>query len=108
MIHRERRKRLREQIIQQINENKIIVIVRGIYGTDREKLIEALFKGGIRLVEFTFDQKSPQKWEETCRNISETAAHYEGKLLCGAGTVMSLEQVKMAKEAGANYIISRI
>ena len=48
---------MREQIIQQINENKIIVIVREIYGTDREKLIEALFKGGIRLVEFTYSDR---------------------------------------------------
>ena len=79
---------MRDQIIQQIKENKIIVIVRGIYGIDREKLIEALWKGGIRLVEFTFDQKSPEKWEETCCNISETVARYGGKFLCGAGTVM--------------------
>lgn len=97
---------MRDQIIQQIKENKIIVIVRGIYGIDREKLIEALWKGGIRLVEFTFDQKSPEKWEETCCNISETVARYGGKFLCGAGTVMTLEQLKMAKTAGANYIIS--
>ena len=97
---------MRDQIIQHIKENKIIVIVRGIYGIDREKLIEALWKGGIRLVEFTFDQKSPEKWEETCCNISETVARYGGKFLCGAGTVMTLEQLKMAKTAGANYIIS--
>ena len=48
---------MRDQIIQQIKENKIIVIVRGIYGKDTEKLIEALWKGGNRLIEFTFDQK---------------------------------------------------
>ena len=57
---------MRDQIIQQIKENKIIVIVRGIYGIDREKLIEALWKGGISLVEYTFDQKSQEKWEESC------------------------------------------
>ena len=33
-------------------------------------------------------------------------ARYGGKFLCGAGTVMTLEQLKIAKAAGANYIIS--
>lgn len=41
---RKEEKSLRDQIIQQIKENKIIVIVRGIYGIDREKLIEALWE----------------------------------------------------------------
>lgn len=99
---------MRDQIIQQIKENKIIVIVRGIYGIDREKLIEALWKGGIRLVEFTFDQKSPEKWEETCCNISETVARYGGKFLCGAGTVMTSNSLKWRKQPGQIILFLRI
>ncbi|MDO4487824.1 MAG: bifunctional 4-hydroxy-2-oxoglutarate aldolase/2-dehydro-3-deoxy-phosphogluconate aldolase [Eubacteriales bacterium] len=90
--------------LQKIKDNKIIAIVRGVYGDDALRLSEALIKGGVNLIEVTFDQTGRlQDTAETIRSISE---HFGGDFLPGAGTVMTTEQVLMAKEAGARYIIS--
>lgn len=97
---------MRQNVVTAVVEKKIIAIVRGVYGTDCERLAQALLDGGIGLMEFTFDQKNPSDWERTCENISMVCRKYEGKMLCGAGTVLTVEQVRMAKVAGAAFIVS--
>ena len=44
---------MREQIIERVLENKIIAIVRGVYGEDCLNLAKALYEGGIKLLEVT-------------------------------------------------------
>ena len=43
----------RQETIQKIEKEKIVVITRGIYGDDLMKLADALFQGGIRCFEIT-------------------------------------------------------
>lgn len=91
-------------ILKCIKEKKIIAIVRSVYGDDALRLSEALHKGGISLIEVTFDQKGDIfRTAETIRSIHE---HFGEDFLPGAGTVMTTEQVAVAEEAGAQYIIS--
>lgn len=97
---------MRCKVIDQIRSNKIIVIIRDVYCIERKKLVNALWQGGIRLVEFTFDQNNPERWSETLNNISETIKMYNGEMVCGAGTVLTCKQVQLAKSAGAEFIIS--
>ena len=68
--------------------------------------VEAMYKGGIRLVEVTFDQSKKIPDEVTAENIRILTQTFEGRVLVGAGTVMSVEQVELAHKAGAKYIIS--
>ena len=96
----------REKIISDIEKNKIIVIMRGF---TREQLIdsvEAMAKGGIKLVEVTFDQSERTSHEETAANIAALKKHFLGRVRVGAGTVMTEEQVELAYGAGAEFIIS--
>lgn len=102
----ERGEKLRKKIIGQIKEKKIIAIVRGVYGDDCRKLTEALQEGGIGLIEFTFDQKTPDDWKRTCENISMVCREYGSEMTCGAGTVLMEEQVRLTKNAGGAFIIS--
>jgi 2-dehydro-3-deoxyphosphogluconate aldolase/(4S)-4-hydroxy-2-oxoglutarate aldolase len=44
---------MREQVIADIKKNKIIAIVRGVTGEALIKTAEALYEGGIRLLEVT-------------------------------------------------------
>ena len=92
-------------VYQAILEHKIIVIIRGI---DIEALLptaEALIKGGIKLIEVTFNHSSADTLKETMKAIQLLSeAHQE--IHVGAGTVMSVEQVEAAVKAGARYIIS--
>lgn len=97
---------MREDIIQKVLSKKIIAIVRGIYGEDCVKLAQALFDGGIELMEVTFDQSKPQEFSRTSDTIRQLASCLGDKMAFGAGTVTSVDMLKMAKMAGAQFIVS--
>ena len=42
-----------------ISQNKVITICRRVYGEDLLKLADALYAGGIKMIEVTFDQADP-------------------------------------------------
>ena len=95
-----------EEIIKTIEQEKLIVIVRGI---QKEKLIplaEAMYKGGVRLLEVTYSANKKVSDEETAENIKALAEHFKGRMYIGAGTVLTEEQVELTKSAGGKFIIS--
>jgi len=97
---------LREQVINSVKNEKLIVIVRGV---EKEKLIplaEAMYDGGIRLLEITFSANGKVSDEETAENIKMLSEHFEGRMFIGAGTVLSEKQVELTKNAGGKFIIS--
>jgi 2-dehydro-3-deoxyphosphogluconate aldolase/(4S)-4-hydroxy-2-oxoglutarate aldolase len=96
----------REEIIKLIDEKKIVVVTRGIYDEELEKLAKALFAGGIRLFEMTYDPTDPDTNDIVKRNIESLTKKFNGELILGAGTVLTVEQVRNAKEAGAKFIVS--
>lgn len=96
----------REQAIQTIENEKIVVITRGILGEDLMKLAKALYKGGIRCFEITYDPADPNTCESVKENIQALDAEFKGDLMLGVGTVLTKEQVQNAKEAGAKFIVS--
>lgn len=89
-----------------ILESKIIAIVRGLAPEYMVKLAEALHAGGIDLMEVTFNQVKPETWKDTAAAIKAVGEHMKGKMLVGAGTVIRQEQLDMARDAGAQYIIT--
>ena len=97
---------VRNTVINAVKENKVISIVRL---PDKETLIpavEALYEGGIRLIEVTFDRSGKISAEEICSMISALVKHFEGRMYIGAGTVTHLNEVDLAVNAGATFIIS--
>ena len=97
---------MREQVIERIRAKKIITIVRGVYGEQVAHLAEALAAGGIELMEVTFDQSDTAAHAQTAAAIHAIKAHMGERMLVGAGTVTTPSLVEMAKEAGAEYIVS--
>lgn len=97
---------MREQVIKSILENKIVVIVRGVKKEDLIPFAQAVYDGGIRLLEITFDGTGKVSDEETASNIKMLSQHFQGKMYIGAGTVLSKEQVRLTKENGGKFIIS--
>ena len=96
----------RKEIIKDIEENKIIVILRG-YGSEQlVRTVEAMEGGGIRLVEVTFDQSGKVSDKETADNIRILKERFGKRVRVGAGTVMTKKQVELAYRAGAEFIIS--
>lgn len=97
---------MRELVISRILEKKVIAIVRGIYGEDCLNLAKALHKGGVDLLEATFDQKSAEERERTCETVRLMNEKLGKEMLFGAGTVTTVEMVRLAKDAGATFIVS--
>lgn len=97
---------MREQIIQKVLKNKVIAIVRGVYGEECVKLARALYNGGVEMMEVTFDQSKPDAFTRTSDTIALLAREMEGKMIVGAGTVTSVELLELAKKAGAKFIVS--
>ncbi len=94
------------EVIKSIETEKLIVIVRGV---QKEKLIplaEAMYNGGIRLLEVTYSANGSVSDEETAQSIKALAEHFKGRMYIGAGTVLTEKQVKLTKKAGGTFIIS--
>ena len=97
---------MREEIIRRVLDRKLIAIVRGVYGTDCLKLAQALYAGGIELLEVTFDQSRPERLNETADTIRLLTDTLGDTMSFGAGTVTSLQMLELAKRAGAQFIVS--
>lgn len=95
-----------ENIIERIEKEKIITIVRGI---PREKLLplaQAMYDGGIRLIECTYDASQKVSNTEIASNIELLVNHFGNKMIVGAGTVLTENQVELTEKAGGKFIIS--
>ena len=97
---------MRNQIIQQILDTKLIAIVRGLPETQAVPLARALLAGGISLIEITFNQADPSSFPRTANAIAAIREHCGDQMQVGAGTVMTPEQLRLAYDAGAGFIIS--
>ena len=97
---------MEQEVCKAIAEHKLIAIVRGV---DADRLIpmaEAMYAGGVRLLEITFSAKGTPSDEETAENIAMLAKHFAGRMHIGAGTVLTPEQVEMVAKAGGTFVIS--
>ena len=97
---------MREQIIQKVLDKKIVAIVRGVYGEDCVNLARALCEGGIELLEVTFDQSKPESLNRTSDTIRQLVKALGDKMIFGAGTVTTLEMLELARNAGAQFVVS--
>lgn len=88
--------------IDRIREEKIIAIMRGLSVERAKQAAQILMEEGLPLIEVTFDQKSADH-ADTLDAIRALAAM---GVCVGAGTVLTVRQVELAAQAGANYIIS--
>lgn len=97
---------MRDTVIRQILDKKIIAIVRGISPEQALAAARALCDGGITLVEVTFNQKAPETFQNTAAAIRSIREKLGDRMLVGAGTVTTPELAELAAQAGASYIIS--
>ena len=87
---------MREKTVEWALKEKIIAIVRGMEAKDCLRVAQALYDGGIRLMEITYDQRDPAQWAKTADAIGKIAEAFEGRMLVGAGTVLTVEQASRA------------
>ena len=97
---------MKSEIEQIVRASRIIAIVRGFEPDVCLRLAEAYAKGGIRLVEVTFNQKDPASWKDTAAAIRAIRERFAGEVRAGAGTVLTEEQLTMLEDAGGEYMIT--
>ena len=92
--------------VKEFMESKVIVVCRGIAREEIVKVASALYEGGIRFMEVPFNQADPSTFSATAAKIKAVKETLGGKMHVGAGTVITMEQFELAKDAGAEIIVS--
>ena len=89
-----------------LQQTGVIAILRNIPEESLIKVMDSLYEGGVRLAEITFDSTGTTSAQTTASHIRAAAEHMADRMLIGAGTVITEEQLNAAKIAGASFIIS--
>jgi 2-dehydro-3-deoxyphosphogluconate aldolase/(4S)-4-hydroxy-2-oxoglutarate aldolase len=87
------------QILQELSSLGIIPVIAIDNAQDAEPLARALVDGGLPCAEVTFRTAAARE------SIARIAKAFPAMHL-GAGTVLTIDQVKAAVESGAKYIVS--
>jgi 2-dehydro-3-deoxyphosphogalactonate aldolase len=80
-------------------EVPIVAIIRGVRPNEIEAVGEALYAGGVRVIEVPMNSPDPLA---SIHKLSTWA----DRLVCGAGTVLSPEVVDQVVEAGGKIVVS--
>lgn len=89
-----------------IRENKFIAIFRHIPKEYAKEAARAIYEGGVRIFEITFNPSSETTIEDTKEIIRTVKETLGDSVSVGAGTVLNLEFAKAAHEAGAEFLVS--
>ncbi len=92
--------------LEYVKERKIVAIVRGLKPEFIVRLGHAFEEGGIGLMEVTYNQKAPETWKDTAAAIEAMEKEFGDRVLVGAGTVITPEQVSMTYNAGGHYLVT--
>jgi 2-dehydro-3-deoxyphosphogluconate aldolase/(4S)-4-hydroxy-2-oxoglutarate aldolase len=85
-------------VIDKLNEIKIIPVIAMNNAADAGPLADALVAGGLPCAEITFRTAAGA---DAVKVMAE-----RGDILVGAGTVLKVDQVKQAVDNGASFIVS--
>ena len=90
----------KELLHRYLDECPLIAIVRGVTPGGAEAIGDAIFEGGIRIIEVPLNSPEPLK------SIELLAKKFGDKMLVGAGTVLDLAEVGRVRDAGGRIIVS--
>jgi 2-dehydro-3-deoxyphosphogalactonate aldolase len=83
-----------------LNSCGIIAILRGITPDEVTSVGDALYAAGIRIVEVPLNSPDP------FMSIAKLAKHFGTRMVVGAGTVLSVQDVNQVKETGGTISVS--
>lgn len=91
----------REQVLKSIKEAGVVAVVRGDSKAEALEVVDAVSKGGIKVMELTMTVPNP------IDVIKEVSEKYKGTdVIVGAGTVLDTETARACILAGAQFIVS--
>lgn len=94
------------EVLEGIQREKLIVIFRGVPTADAANVAKALADGGVKYIEITYNHRKDDP-EAYFEEQMMTVKNAVGDRVCmGAGTVLTVGQVELARRLGADYIVS--
>lgn len=92
---------LKERVIKQITNDKIVAVVRAEEFEEAKKIVESCVEGGVNVIEITFTiPKAHHILEKLVNKFSDK------EIVIGAGTVLDSETARIAILSGAQFIVS--
>lgn len=90
-----------KQLLQHyLDECPLIAIIRGVTPTEAESIGEAIYEGGIRIIEIPLNSPDP------LASIGHLVRLFGDQVLVGAGTVLSVDDVLRVRDCGGRIIVS--
>ena len=89
-----------ELLNRYLAECPLIAIIRGVTPDEADAIGDALFEGGIRIIEVPLNSPDP------FRSIERLVRRFGERALVGAGTVLKAEDVGRVKDIGGRIIVS--
>lgn len=88
-------------IIKRVGQEKIVAVIRANSSEEGFKIVDAVVKGGIKIIELTMTVPG------AIDIIKELVKRYDGEdVIIGAGTVLDPETGRLAILAGAQFVVS--
>ena len=91
---------MKERFEKLMGECPLVAILRGITPAEVPAVCDVLLEKGIKLLEIPLN--SPNAFE----SIAIAVKHCGDRQMVGAGTVLTVEDVKGVKAAGGSFVIS--
>ncbi|HJP67426.1 MAG TPA: 2-dehydro-3-deoxy-6-phosphogalactonate aldolase [Sphingomicrobium sp.] len=85
---------------QYLDQCPLVAILRGVTPDEVEAIGEAIFEGGIRIIEVPLNSPSP------LQSIGRLAKKFGERMLVGAGTVLDPAEVDRIVDVGGRIIVS--
>lgn len=93
-------------VVDELRKTRFMVLARGIAKDFLVKAVGAVNEAGVTVFESTFDHRREDCIEDNCAKIRALVEAYGDRMAIGAGTVLSVEEVRAAHGAGASFIVS--
>ena len=90
----------KELLKSYLDQCPLVAIIRGVRPEEAEAIGHAIYEGGIRIIEVPLNSPNPLS------SIELLARGFGDRMLVGAGTVLSAEDVARVKTSGGAIIVS--
>lgn len=90
----------KELLQRYLDECPLVAIIRGVKPDEAEAIGDAIFEGGIRIIEVPLNSPGPLE------SIKQLAERFGERMLVGAGTVLDPSEVGRVRDLGGRLIVS--
>lgn len=94
------------KVLERLTRDRLMVLARGVPKDVLLKGVAAIADAGVTVFESTFDHRREDCIAENAEKIAALVAAYGERMSIGAGTVLTIDEVRAAHEAGASFIVS--